>query len=230
MITFPSTVLLAADGSSHGVNARLAAADITARSGASLHLVHIWRRSTGLLLLPPERNQLLVLSTIPLLVVREDAGAWPPARLVIGDDGSRMAHDAAVLAAHLGRTLGCSVEMVEIVDPGAVEASAPIQVMAGVLDRIDRRRSEIERKVGTPVQGAFRFHRQAASGLREAGSGGEIPVLLAVGHRPARRPGEHGSASIAGRLLADGATTVLICPAPALQSIRRRRAAVWTSR
>jgi hypothetical protein len=37
MITFPSTVLLATDGSSHGVNARLAAADITARSGASLH-------------------------------------------------------------------------------------------------------------------------------------------------------------------------------------------------
>src|SRR5438132_7571007 len=174
MITFPSTVLLATDGSSHGVNARLAAADITARSGASLHLVHAWRRSTGLLLPPPERNQaavssllaherdlfasagvrvvathsresgwpaerillvarsvgadllvigrrrlgrihhaispstsqaLLRLSTIPMLVVREDPGAWPPARPVIGDDGSRMAHDAAVLAAHLGRTL-----------------------------------------------------------------------------------------------------------------------------
>ena len=95
MITFPSTVLLATDGSSHGVNARLAAADITARSGASLHLVHAWRRSTGLLLPPPERNQaavssmlaherdLLASAGVPVVATHSREGGWPAERILL---------------------------------------------------------------------------------------------------------------------------------------------------
>src|SRR5438309_5015709 len=95
MITFPSTVLLATDGSSHGVNARLAAADITARSGASLHLVHAWRRSTGLLLPPPERNQaavssllaherdLLASAGVRVVATHSREGGWPAERILL---------------------------------------------------------------------------------------------------------------------------------------------------
>lgn len=47
MTTYPATVLLATDGSAHAANARCTAAEISARSGASLHLVRAWDGHSG---------------------------------------------------------------------------------------------------------------------------------------------------------------------------------------
>lgn len=293
MVTFPATVLLATDGSSHSANARRAAAEITTRGGASLHLVHAWHRTGGPLALPhdtshdsvavmlshesdllaasgatvaathapdtgwpaerilavargigadllvigsrrlgrlhravvpPITDALLRLTTIPLLVVHDDPGAWPPARIVAGDDGSRVAQDAAILAARLGQVLGCPVDTVSILDPEVVAVPAPTRAMAAVLERIDRRAAEVGNEVGTSPGARLLFHQRADTGLQEAGAGGATPAIIAVGHRGARRPGEQATPSVAARLLADGGTTLLVCPSAALRLIRRRRA------
>jgi nucleotide-binding universal stress UspA family protein len=293
MTTFPATVLLATDGSAHAANARRAAAEISAKSGASLHLVHAWHRRSGPLSLPhdadasrvssmferervllaedgaavaathapeggwpaeqilsvargiradlivvgsrhlnrlqrhlsvPTSEGLLRLTTVPLLVVRDEAGAWPPARLVVGDDGSRAGHDAGVLAVHLGRILDRPVETLEVLDPRVVEAPEPTRVMARVLVGIDQRAAALEEEGSGPrMHGSLRFQRDPASGLEETRATAGAPVLIAVGHRTSRRRVADASPSVASRLLGDGHASLLICPSYALAAIRRRR-------
>lgn len=175
MSAFPGTILLAADGSPDAAVAGMVAADLAARTGSPLHLVHVWQlvvpaivhmadidwrpyEEAGRQLLAGEADRLnaagasvagshvrrgdpaseiaalaeelgarllligsrglgrverLVMGSVsegvvhqaacPVLVTRGGAGAWPPARIVVGDDGSAAAGRAGLLAAHLGR-------------------------------------------------------------------------------------------------------------------------------
>jgi nucleotide-binding universal stress UspA family protein len=53
------------------------------------------------------------LASRPVLVLRgRDDEAWPPARIVVGDDGSAGAREAAALAAGMGRAFGAEVLLV----------------------------------------------------------------------------------------------------------------------
>ena len=52
----------------------------------------------------------------PVLVLRgRDAEAWPPARIVVGDDGSAGAREVAGLAAGIGRVFGAEVLLVRAI-------------------------------------------------------------------------------------------------------------------
>jgi nucleotide-binding universal stress UspA family protein len=52
------------------------------------------------------------LATCPVLVVRGGEGAWPPSRIVVGEDGSVGARQAAHLAVSMGSTLRVEVILV----------------------------------------------------------------------------------------------------------------------
>ena len=95
--------------------------------------------------------------------------------------------------------------------------------MAGVLVGIDQRAAAIEEEAGTRLWGSFRFQRSPTAGLEEVATQAGCPMLLAVGHRGARRRTAEASPSVAGRLLEEGHASLLICPSGALAAIRRRR-------
>lgn len=51
-------------------------------------------------------------ATCPVLVLRGGANAWPPSRIVVGDDGSEEAKGAGVLAASIGKMFDVGVLLV----------------------------------------------------------------------------------------------------------------------
>jgi nucleotide-binding universal stress UspA family protein len=174
-------ILLAADGSEDAALASKVAADLSAETGAELHVVHAWHlpamvepaplpfelyeedaRKTlaeelgraaehgaktveghlkrdhpvdailglgdelGVDLIVGSRGRGPVLrialgsvsegviyrAARPVLVVRGGAGAWPPRRVVIGDDGSDGARRAGELAAEIGHHFGATTTLV----------------------------------------------------------------------------------------------------------------------
>jgi len=191
METYPTTILLATDGSPDAVLAEQIATDLQTRSAADLHLVHAWQpitvgrdplsgiapeesyrlfradaeatlaasadriaraggRVSGrhLRLGPPAREivalsgelgadlailgsrglgpvRRLVLGSVseavahdarcPTLIVRNGAAAWPPARIIAGDDGSADATRAASLGLALARLYGAALTLARAV-------------------------------------------------------------------------------------------------------------------
>jgi nucleotide-binding universal stress UspA family protein len=190
MAQYPATILLASDGSSDAQLSERIAADLCARSGATLHIVHAWQnypvgaypypaltsaetirmfeaaaeqvlaesvgrveavggKVTGQqlrhgapaheivnmadelavdLLIIGSRGHgplhRLVLGSVseavvhgvhrPTLVVRGGETAWPPAQIVIGDDGSADASRVATLGAALGHLYGAKVILARV--------------------------------------------------------------------------------------------------------------------
>lgn len=49
----------------------------------------------------------------PVLVVRGGEGAWPPRRIVIGDDGSKPSQGVGELAGVIAKILGAEVTLVQ---------------------------------------------------------------------------------------------------------------------
>jgi nucleotide-binding universal stress UspA family protein len=60
------------------------------------------------------------LAPYPTLVVRGGARAWPPSRLVVGDDGSEESRMAGQLAASIGRLFGARALLVRVYPSVAV--------------------------------------------------------------------------------------------------------------
>jgi len=61
----------------------------------------------------------------PVLVVRGGAGAWPPRRVVIGDDGSDGAWRAGELAAEIGHHFGATTTLVRATESVARPSGLP---------------------------------------------------------------------------------------------------------
>lgn len=188
-------ILLAADGSEDAALASKAAADLAAKTGAELHVVHAWHLPgmvepaplpfelyeedarkilaeelgraaehgaknveghlkrdhpvdaiLGLgdelgvdLIVVGSRGRGPVLrialgsvsegvayrTARPVLVVRGGAGAWPPRRVVIGDDGSDAARRARELAAEIGRHFGAKTTLVRATEGKARPLGLP---------------------------------------------------------------------------------------------------------
>jgi nucleotide-binding universal stress UspA family protein len=186
MISFPTKILLATDGSEDASQAARVAADLSQRTGSELHVVHAWRplpqyaypslvseryyppyergatmlldeqvksveeagatvaeahlragapsdaildlaeelgpgllvvgsRGTGAIerLLTGSVSEALVHhAACPVLVVRGGERAWPPERVVVGDDGSETARQAGDLAAAIGGLFGARMLIV----------------------------------------------------------------------------------------------------------------------
>jgi len=226
-------ILLATDGSEDATLAAKAAADLSAKTGAELHVVHAWHLPATVEPPPPpyelyeeDARKLLAeeldraagygakavqghlkrdhpidatlglgdelgvdlivvgsrgrgpvlriaLGSVsegvayraarPVLVVRGGAGAWPPRRVVIGDDGSDGARRAGELAAEIGHHFGATTTLVRATESAALPRGLP-ESEADPYERLlgearakheaelAMRAEEISRTTGTPAE------------------------------------------------------------------------------
>ena len=226
-------ILLATDGSEDATLAVKAAADLSAKTGAELHVVHAWHLPATVEPPPPpyelyeeDARKLLAeeldraagygakavqghlkrdhpidatlglgdelgvdlivvgsrgrgpvlriaLGSVsegvayraarPVLVVRGGTGAWPPRRVVIGDDGSDGARRAGELAAEIGHHFGATTTLVRATESaarprGLPESEAdPYERLLGEARakheaELAMRAEEISRTTGTPAE------------------------------------------------------------------------------
>ena len=131
----------------------------------------------------------------PILVARGGQRAWPPDRVVVGDDGSELARQAAEFAAEIAKPFGSSGVLVcaypEMPEVDAEGRSRDPRLVGDALRRSERdlreRTDKLEGALGRRLRAKIALGDPAAAILREAE--GE-KVLIAVGRRglgPVRR-------------------------------------------
>lgn len=134
----------------------------------------------------------------PVLVLRGGESAWPPERIVIGDDGSETAREAGELAAGIGELFGTRVLLVRIYPrlPEMAEAGRALdpRLVEDELRREEKklkeRAVEIEEATGVRPRIRMGVGDPAEDLLAAAGEHGPERALVAVGSRglgPARR-------------------------------------------
>lgn len=74
----------------------------------------------------------------PVLVVRGAATAWPPRRVVVGDDGSASAADAVALAATVGGLCGAAGVIVRALPPLPEHLRFPVLLFSQAVQRTER--------------------------------------------------------------------------------------------
>ncbi len=127
----------------------------------------------------------------PVLVMRGGQDAWPPARMVVGDDSSEDAREAGELAASIGRLFGAEVILVRFYPrrlESAERAKEPEHRELGeALRRIEAdledRAKGLEATLGSRPRVAIRAADDPAAAILEASQEGRGPCLIAVGAR-----------------------------------------------
>ena len=293
MKEFPSSILVAIDGSEDAALAIKAATDLSVRAGSELHVVHTWRRPTFLGYYPvgeaensdirKEAERLLErqaeqaqaaggtvagshlregrpaeevarltgelgvglvvvgsrglgpvkrlvvgsvsegvveLAPCPTLVVRGGEGAWPPSRLIVGDDGSEEARRAGELAAGMGRLFGARALLVRVYPSipvfkarRIVHVRASREILREGERALERRAAELESVLGTRPETRVESGDAAAVIQEIAEEGGE-PTLVAVGHRGFGAARNSTLGGVAADVLRAVAGPVLIAPSP----------------
>ena len=130
----------------------------------------------------------------PLLVARGGQRAWPPERLVIGDDDSEMARQGGKLAAEIARIFGASGMLVRaypelpeidlegrVSDPRLVgdalrRAERDLEEQAKRLERTLVKRPRVRIAVGDPAARILEVASEESSTLIAVGSRGLGPV------------------------------------------------------
>ncbi|MDQ3604199.1 MAG: universal stress protein [Actinomycetota bacterium] len=139
------------------------------------------------------------LAPCPVLVMRGGEEAWPPRRLLIGDDGSEEARRAGELAAFIGKLFDARVFLVRVYYPQItyeIDRASSIR-MSEVLSEsvrmsyeplekgdasLEKRETELESILGCRLQVKVAVGDPAAL-IQEAAEEGEDPALVAVGSR-----------------------------------------------
>ena len=275
MNRFPTTILLATDGSEDAAQATTAAVDIAKRSGSELHLIHVWhdvhthrayayvRRElqrqgreildqevqrieemggtvtrshlrkgrtfeeviklgdeldAGLLLvgshgyrglrrmlMGSQSEDIVHHADRPVLVVRGGENAWPPVRIVAGDDFSEDAGKAAELAANLGKLFGVPMLLLHAA-PNLSEVSGEavegkLEDRTGALEEILDEQPRTRVVAGDPPEV-----------LIEAAQEEEGPSLVVVGSRGLGLVGRLRLGSVSTKVVRSGLEAVLIYP------------------
>jgi nucleotide-binding universal stress UspA family protein len=293
MNEFPTSILVATDGSEDAALAIKAASDLSARAGSELHVVHAWRRPTllgyfsvgeaensdireeaerlleeqaeqirasggtvagshlregrpaeeiaglvgelgvGLVVIgsrglgPVKRlvvgsasEGVVDLAPCPVLVFRGGEGAWPPSRLVVGDDGSEEAKRAGELAAGMGELFGARLLLVRVYPSVPVfKARRIVHVRASreILKKgersLQRRAAELESVLGTHPEIRV-ASGDAAAVLQEVAEDGGEPTLVAVGRWGLETVRYSTLGVVAADILRAVAGPVLIVPSP----------------
>lgn len=288
MTGFPERILLATDGSADAARATKAASDLAKRTGAELHVVHVWRdvpgfahdfvkrefgrqgrevldeqvekiRGTGAtvaeahlregrtsnevialsgeidaglvvvgsrglgtvqrILMGSQSEEIVHHSRIPVLVLRGGDDAWPPERLVIGEDFSDSSRRAGDLAASIGRLYGAQATLI-FAHPDLPEVppgEAP-DTVRNILDmrerdenRLGQRADELEGTLGTrPLTHVSSSYPAVA--LLEAAQHGDRPSLLAVGSRGLAGLSHTRLGSVSTKAVTAARGPVLVCP------------------
>ncbi len=125
----------------------------------------------------------------PVLVVRGGETAWPPARVVVGEDFSEDSEAAARLAASIGRLYGARTILVHaypLLDlghkapiSGVFRINGEVKTVRRTLELLAR---EIEEEVGETPEARVAIGA-AASCILEAATEGAEPTLVVVGSR-----------------------------------------------
>lgn len=298
METYPTTILLAIDGSADAQIAERVAVDLCARSGAKLHVIHAWlyvpvgpypysglsvaevqRRfrvdgevllaasiariteaggtvtgqhlrlgspAAEIVALSEEIDADLVLlgsrglGTIrrlalgsvseavvhgarrPTLVLRGGEGSWPPARVVVGTDGSADAARAAELGVALGRLYGAETILTRTVPELPVvrwyESGERAAIEKQHDDETARARDALGAEAlrlagpGEPVPGVAVVGGDAAAVILDLAEAGAQPTLIAVGCRGLGALGRLRLGSASTKLLHAAHGSVLVVP------------------
>lgn len=165
------------------------------------------------------------LASCPTLVVSGGPGAWPPTRVIIGDDGSEEAKRAGDLAATIAGLVEAQVFLVRAGYPEphrrSEEWTPKAQRERAVIARMHQRRRlredlegralELGKTLGQPphVRTAV---GDAADFIMEVAGEGEKPALIAVGRRGLGTIRSALLGSVSGRITSVASGPVLIAP------------------
>jgi nucleotide-binding universal stress UspA family protein len=127
----------------------------------------------------------------PVLIVSGGERAWPPRSIVIGEDLSEEAREAAELAATLGKLFDADARLVMAVSklPGVPQDARPRPGKPTVGEALHRAEQFLEYLSGELAEELGRrpqtevVEGDAATVIVEAAERGEEPVLIAVGSR-----------------------------------------------
>lgn len=127
------------------------------------------------------------LAVCPTLVLRGGEGAWPPGRLVVGDDGSEASGRAGELAASVGKLFDARMLLMRTYPSVAVfKARRIVYVQASreILRRgksaLERRADELESVLGARPETEI-SSGDAAAVIQETVEGSGEPTLIALG-------------------------------------------------
>lgn len=163
------------------------------------------------------------LAPCPVLVTRGGEGAWPPSRLVVGDDGSEEAGRAGEFALGIGRLFEASALLVTVYPPPLmpnpltqiVPASqqVPEDLLKTGQESLNRRAAELEGVLGKRPEVRVAVGDPAAV-IQEAAEEGEGPALVAVGSRGMGAVGRFVLGSVSTDLLRAVDSPVLVYRQP----------------
>jgi nucleotide-binding universal stress UspA family protein len=128
----------------------------------------------------------------PVLVLRGGRAAWPPSRVVIGDDSSEDAREAGELAARIGKLFGTTTLQLVRAYPSLPEADPEgrgldPRMVDDELRReqgaLEARATEIEEASGIRPRARIAVGDPAASLIEAAEEGAPERTLIAVGSR-----------------------------------------------
>jgi nucleotide-binding universal stress UspA family protein len=287
MSHLPRRILLATDGSEDAESAARAAANLSVKAGAELHVVHAWQSvphpvidadyyeeeaarilreqtervagsgaavSEAHLVMGPPVDAILDLgeeigadllvvgsrghgtlgrlilgsvsegvvhhATRPVLVLRGGKDAWPPERVVTGDDGSEAAKKAGELASSIGELFGARSVLVRAypelpeadrvgraLDPRAVD-----DALRHAEHDLHERAEELGRLVGRRPRMGIAAGDAAVAILEEARESDEARVLIAVGSRGLGLARRLRLGSVSTKVLRAARGPVLVCP------------------
>ncbi|MDP8950976.1 MAG: universal stress protein [Actinomycetota bacterium] len=130
------------------------------------------------------------LASCPVLVMRDtEKGAWPPKKIVVGDDGSEEAKRTAQIGARIGEPYGAEAVLLRARPPltmtGAGSAANP-HVVEDVLREdeqdLEQRAAELEEALGRRARVKV-VVADPAGAIRQEADEDDEPALVAVGRR-----------------------------------------------
>ncbi len=157
----------------------------------------------------------------PVLVMRGGESAWPPARVVVGDDSSANAKEAGELAAGIGRLFESMVLLVRVYprrlkdtkedrdDSGSREADEAARRAEAELED---RAAGLEGILGQRPQTAIRTSDDPAGAILEAAREKRKPSLIAVGSRGLGEVQRIRLGSVSTKVVRSATGPVLVCP------------------
>jgi nucleotide-binding universal stress UspA family protein len=162
------------------------------------------------------------LASRPVLVVRGGEQAWPPSRVVVGDESSHSSKKAGELAAAISALFGAWMLLVRAhptfpgISPEVATVENPPTLEAALcrheVEMMSRAR-RMEERTGGGVCPRIRVRvGEAAQVLLEAAEEGGEPYLIAVGRRGLGYVQRLRLGSISTKILRASTDPVLVCP------------------
>src|SRR5918997_2020353 len=156
----------------------------------------------------------------PVLVVRGGEEAWPPQRIVIGDDGSGPARRAGELAAAFAKLVGAELTLVRAYknppEPIGGWSAQDRRELDEVLSRerqaLEERAEELVALVGSRPEIRLIETEPTLAVLMVAEKGGEESTLIAVGSRGLGAAKRTILGSVSTKVLRVAGGPVLVCP------------------